>query len=509
MKLERTKNTGRNIVYGTTLKLYQIVVPFLIRTAMIYCLGIQYVGISSLFVSILQVLNLMELGVGSAMVFSMYKPIAQDDTETICALMRLYRLYYRVIGLAILVIGVILVPFLPHLIKDDLPSDVNLYVLYLLNLAATVASYWLFAYKNCLLAAYQRNDITSKIGMAISTIEYGLELLVIVFFKNYYLYLLVKILTQILSNIVTAKKVDRIFPDYTPRGNMDKEIVSDINRKVQDLFTAKVGGVIVNSADNIVISSFLGLTVLAIYNNYYYILTSVIGFVTIIFNACIAGIGNSLVTETEEKNYNDFKLFTFIIVWISGFCSCCFLCLFQPFMKLWLKDSSSMLGMLEVLCLCIYFFVYEMAAMMIQYKDAAGIWHEDRFRPLITALFNLMLNLILVQSIGLLGVILSTVISFILIGIPWLVKNLFSILFHTSPVSYIKTMVYYILITIMAGGTSYSICTLIPGDGILSFILKGVTCCIIPNIIFTVGYYRLKEFDQAFQLVKRMFGIKN
>ena len=186
MKLERTKNTGRNIVYGTTLKLYQIVVPFLIRTAMIYCLGIQYVGISSLFVSILQVLNLMELGVGSAMVFSMYKPIAQDDTETICALMRLYRLYYRVIGLAILVIGVILVPFLPHLIKDDLPSDVNLYVLYLLNLAATVASYWLFAYKNCLLAAYQRNDITSKIGMAISTIEYGLELLVIVFFKNYY-----------------------------------------------------------------------------------------------------------------------------------------------------------------------------------------------------------------------------------------------------------------------------------------------------------------------------------
>lgn len=177
-------------------------------------------------------------------------------------------------------------------------------------------------------------------------------------------------------------------------------------------------------------------------------------------------------------------------------------------MKLWLKDSSSMLGMLEVLCLCIYFFVYEMAAMMIQYKDAAGIWHEDRFRPLITALFNLLLNLILVQSIGLLGVILSTVISFVLIGIPWLVKNLFSILFHTSPVSYIKTMAYYILITIMAGGISYSICILISGNGILSFVLKGVICCIIPNIIFMVGYYRLKEFDQAFQLVKRMFGIK-
>ena len=139
MKIERTKNAGRNILFGGLLKLYQIVVPFLMRTAMIYCMGVQYLGLDSLFISILQVLNLAELGVGSAMVYGMYKPIAEDDTVTICALMKLYRLYYRIIGLVIAVVGVCLTPFIPMLIKSDLPPELNIYVLYLLNLAATVS----------------------------------------------------------------------------------------------------------------------------------------------------------------------------------------------------------------------------------------------------------------------------------------------------------------------------------------------------------------------------------
>ena len=140
MKIERTKNASRNIVFGGILKIYQIAVPFLMRTAMIYFMGVQYLGLNSLFTSILQVLNLTELGVGSAMVYSMYKPIAEDDTKTICALMRLYRLYYRVIGIVIAVIGGILTPFIPYLVKSDLPAGLNIYILYLFNLAATVLS---------------------------------------------------------------------------------------------------------------------------------------------------------------------------------------------------------------------------------------------------------------------------------------------------------------------------------------------------------------------------------
>ena len=152
MKIERTKNATRNIIFGGLLKIYQIVIPFVMRTVMIYFLGIQYLGLNSLFTSILQVLNLAELGVGSAMVYSMYKPIVEDDKERICSLMRLYRTYYRVIGLIIAVAGTILTPFVPHLIKGDVPADMNVYILYLLNLGATVLSYWLFAYKNSLFS---------------------------------------------------------------------------------------------------------------------------------------------------------------------------------------------------------------------------------------------------------------------------------------------------------------------------------------------------------------------
>ena len=156
MKIERTKNATRNIVFGLILKAYQILMPFIMRTALIYFLGVEYLGLNSLFTSILQVLNLAELGVGSAMVYSMYKPIVEDDATRICALMKLYRLYYRVIGCVIAIVGVCLIPFIPYLIKSDLPSELNIYILYLMNLGATVLSYWMFAYKNALFQSFHK-----------------------------------------------------------------------------------------------------------------------------------------------------------------------------------------------------------------------------------------------------------------------------------------------------------------------------------------------------------------
>ena len=186
-KIERTKNATRNILFGVFLKAYQIVIPFLMRTAMIYFMGVQYLGLNSLFTSILQVLNLAELGVGSAMVYSMYKPIAEDDEIAICALLRLYKKYYFLIGLVIAVVGTMLTPFVPMLIKSDLPKELNVYILYLLNLALTVLSYWLFAYKNSLLLAHQRIDITSKVTILTSTVQYSIQFLAIAVTKNYYL----------------------------------------------------------------------------------------------------------------------------------------------------------------------------------------------------------------------------------------------------------------------------------------------------------------------------------
>ena len=194
-KIERTKNATRNIIFGVILRAYQIIVPFLMRTAMIYLMGVQYLGLNSLFTSVLQVLNLAELGVGSAMIYSMYRPIAEDDNTTICALMKLYRTYYRLIGLIIAVVGCILTPFIPKLISGDIPQGINIYILYLLNLGATVLSYWLFAYKNSILQAHQRTDIVSKVTLITNTIQYVLQLFVLWIFKNYYLYVIVMLVT--------------------------------------------------------------------------------------------------------------------------------------------------------------------------------------------------------------------------------------------------------------------------------------------------------------------------
>ncbi len=505
MKLERSKNAARNMVFGTISKIYNLIVPFIMRTIMIYTLGMAYTGLNSLFSSVLSVLNLAELGVGSAMVFSMYKPIAEDDTKKLCALMRLYKIYYRVIGLVIMVLGLLITPAIPYLIKSDVPPDINIYVLYLMNLFMTVLSYWLFAYKNCLLFAHQRNDIGDKIGYVINTVKYVAQILVLVLFKNYYVYILVAMFMGVVSNIVTAVVVDKLYPQYKAVGELSKSEVRNINQKVKDLFTAKIGSIVINSSDTIVISAFLGLEALALYQNYYFILSSVYGFVALITGSSLAGIGNSLVTESREKNFKDLKTFSFIISWISGFCVCCFACLYQPFMELWVGDKN-LLSYGMVILFCIYFFVQQIQGLLLLYKDASGMWHEDKFRPLVTALANLIMNIVMVQFWGLYGILLSTILSILLIGMPWLLHNLFTTLFRTSPVRYIGRLLLYALIAVV----SCAMCIFCTGfefsSIILTLFVRLVICGIIPNVIFFVLFRKTDEFKSFVNIICGLTG---
>lgn len=507
MKINRSQNAARNIIFGVLVKIYNLFVPFIIRTVMIYTLGMQYLGLNSLFVSVLSVLNLAELGVGSAMVFSMYKPIAEDDKDTICALMRLYKIYYRIIGLAILVIGLFLTPFIPKLISGTLPEGMNVYILYLMNLASTVITYWLFAYKNCLLSAHQRSDITHKINMIIITVQYGVQIVILVVLKNYYIYIMILFLFSAIENIVRALVVDKLYPQYRAVGKLPQSEIKKINQRVRDLFTSKIGSIIVDSVDTVVISAFLGLTALAIYQNYFYVITSITGFVTIIFTSCTAGIGNSIITETKEKNYNDLKKFMLIISWISGFCICCFACLYQPFMEIWV-GKENMLSFSFVVCLCVYFFVKQINSLLNLYKDAAGIWHEDRFRPLVTALTNLGMNLVMVQFWGLYGILLSTVLSMLIVGMPWLLHNLFTVLFRKSAREFLVKMLQYMFVSAIVCAVCIGVCSFIKIGLIPTIIIRGIICCILSNIVFYIIYRRFPEFEQVKALVLAMLPRK-
>lgn len=509
MRIERTRNASRNVLFGIIQRIYGIVVPFLMRTVMIYYMGAQYLGLNSLFSSILQVLNLAELGVGSAMVYSMYKPIAEDDTKTICALMKLYRRYYRIIGFVILVLGGFVTPFVPELIKTDtIPEDINIYVLYILNLASVVISYWLFAYKNCLLSAYQRNDVSSKISMIISTATYILQFAVIFSTHNFYLYTFVILLSHAINNIVTAIIVNKMYPDYHPIGELSKEETKVISNRIRDLFTAKIGSVVYDSADTIVISAFLGLTILAIYQNYFYILSSVTGFISILFSSSLAGIGNSLIVETKEKNFGDLKKFTFIICWLGGFCSTGFLCLYQPFMELWV-GKDLMFDDLAVVCFVLYFYIKTINTLLNVYKDASGMWHEDRLRPLVASLVNLALNLILVQFCGIYGVLISTVLAILCVGIPWLLKNLFTVVFDKADMKcYLKKLLLYTLIVFATAILTYFICNIIHLNLLYTLLIRMIICITLPNICYFILYRKTSEFKDMIILVEGVTKIK-
>lgn len=504
MEMNRSRNATRNIIFGVILKIYQLVLPFAMRTIIMYELGVKYLGLNSLFTSILQVLNLAELGVGSAMVFSMYKPIAHGDSKTICALMKLYKIYYRVIGLVVLASGLVLLPFIPKLIAGDVPDGINIYVLYLLNLLATVFTYWLFAYKNSILQAHQRQDVVSKVTIVTDTCKYILQIGMLFAFHNYYYYVCVLLLSQIFNNILTAIVSNKLYPQFQAEGKLPKETVNEINQKIKDLFTSKLGFTIVSSADTVVISAFLGLEALAIYQNYYYIINAVMGFVAIVYSSITAGVGNSMIVYDTEKNYRDYRIFTFLACWITAFCVSCFSGLFQPFMKLWM-GKELLLPYPLVILLCVYFWVYEYIMMASVYKDAGGIWHEDRFRPFLSGLVNLSLNLLTVKLLGLYGIVLSTIISMVIISAPWITSNIFKLIFKKSAKKYIAKVGYYLFTAIVVTTVTNIIIKFIPDNGWLWFVVKAAVCVVVSNSIIFMMLLKVSEFSDAVSLIAKMF----
>lgn len=502
MRIERTKNATRNIFWGILEKIVSLLLPFVLRTVMIKTIGIEYLGISSLFGSILSVLSVTELGFGSAIVFSMYKPIAEDDNDTICALLNVYRKIYYIVGSIILVGGLAVLPFLPQLINGEPPKDTNIYILYLIFLFNTVIGYFLFAYKAVLFSAHQRNDIISKRSTVINLISNVLQLIILIVFKNYYAYVIIIPMVTIVNSIINAYLAKKMFPQFTCCGNIDAEMKNGIKKRVAGLLSFKIHGVIFNSVDTFVISAFLGLTSLAIFNNYHYIQTSVIGFLTILMSSITAGVGNKMVTDTPDENYKDFKNIVFVNAWISGWCAICMLCLYQHFVALWVGEKL-LLPFGTMLLMVFLFLLPRITCVSFTYREAAGLWWEDRIRPLIAAVVNLTVNLILVRFIGLNGVIISTLLCTVFINVPWGTIVLFKNYFKRSPMEYFLKLLSYVLIVSFCGTITYFICELLPSQGLLYMLVKGIICLVVPNVLFYLAFHKVKEFEFLKGLVKR------
>lgn len=501
MSESRLKNSIRSTASGFINKIICMLFPFITRTIIIKEIGIDYVGLNGLFTSILMVLSISELGFGNAMVYSMYKPIAEKNNAKICALLNLYKKVFRYVGLFILAAGLLIMPFLNFFVNGECPEDINLYVLYLVFLVNTVISYFAFAYKSALLSADQREDINNKVMMYVNIAMYIIQIILLITLKNYMAYIVVLPIATLATNLIRSVIVDKMYPQYSCKGDLDKDELHSIYKNVGALVGHKISGTIILSADNIVISTVLGLTAVACYNNYYYIVNALVGFFAVYFNAIRPSVGNSIVSESPEKNYADFKKITIISAWLAGWCAICMICLFQSFIRIWIGNEF-LLPTLTAILLGIYFYTWKMVDTLILYRDAAGMWWSDRFRPYIVSAVNLIGNIILVKFFGLNGVVFTTLFTYLCISYPWVVIILFKEYFKKNLCNYLKLVLGCTMLVIAVGILTYFIVNLIQGETLLDFALKCAICLVLPNIIFMLTFGRRKEIKL---LISKMF----
>lgn len=498
MRQSRTRNASRNIVTGFLNKIITLVLPFISRTLIIYLLGVSYLGIGTLFTSILSFLSLAELGLSSAIVFAMYEPVSLYEYETINELLKYYRRLYGIIGCVILLIGIVILPFVPKLINGTTPSGVNIYILYVIYLANSVISYFFSGYRQSILVAYQRSDIINNIATIISVSVQSGQILALFLSRNFYLYAFVSIIGSLITNLCYKIITEKKYPQFRCEGELSYELRSKIRRQMSGLIGTKLNSVVVHSADTVIISAFLGLTATAQYGNYYYIMNSICGILIIIFGSLTAGIGNKLVMDTIEDNFILFKRISFINAWLVGWFTICFLCLYEPFMELWVGKELT-LGNGFVILMCIYFFIFEIQRTVLTFKDAAGLWHKDKMRPYVSMVVNLVSNLIMVQFLGIYGVILSTILAF-MVSLPWTNYVLFRNLFFESAIGNLIIMVKNFLITALVAVITSTICVQFERTfGGLLF--RIVICIVIPNIFFIIIYHKKEEFKYMLEIL--------
>ncbi len=495
MGSERSKNSLRNIIWAFINKSVILIFPFAVRTVLIQKLGAEYLGLSSLFTSILQMLSLAELGFGSAVVFSLYKPVAERDTERICALVNLYKKIYRVVGIIILCLGLMIMPFLNSLIKGGYPNNINIYIVYLIQLFNTVFTYFLFAYKSVLLIAHQRSDITSKVNSVVYAIQYLAQIIVLLVFSNYYAYAAMVLFTTITNNIAISILVDKKYPQYIAKGKVDLRTKKTIKRSVCGLLISKICQTTRNSLDSIFLSAFMGLDTVAIYTNYYSIMNAVFNIARIVATSITSSIGNSIVSEDVTKNYVDMRKFNFMFMIMIGWATACLTNLYQPFMRLWMGEQY-MLPFSSVILFSIYFYALGLGVIRSLYSDAAGLWWANKYRAIAETIANIILNFVLGKLFGVNGIIMATLISLLIINFGIGSNILFKQYFKNhSVLEYFKDHFIYAVVTLVVILLSVMICNTINGDAILEIGVRGFVCIIVPPFVYWVVYRKTKIYE--------------
>lgn len=498
----RVRQAEKNIFFGYLGNIMIMIMGFLQRTVFIMVLDRTLLGVNSLYTDILSVLSLAELGIGSALNYSLYKPVAENNLEKIKSYMRLYKRAYLAIAGVITVVGIALIPLLPYLIKDSKGIDGGELVLYyLIFLFNTVITYFV-AYKYSLANAQQRNYIQTNIATITKIITVFAQIIILLVTKNFLLFLLTQSVVELIQKIFVSVYFNKLYP-YLREHNvrkLDREETDVVVRKTKALMFHKIGDVARMSTDSIIITYFMDVGWVGIVGNYMMILTYAINFIGVIFNSVISGFGNLVATESKERQYAMFKVYRFAACWLYGFAAVGFWLLLTPLITgIWLNESWG-LGQAVLTLMLVDLYFKGGRTVLVNFKIAAGVFEQDKYLPLFQGAVNLALSIIGIQYIGLAGVYVGTVVSGVLANLiqPVIVyRDCFSMKawpYFKDSAKYIGVIVGIVLLMIPIKAV------VMVQVNMLSFIVTAVIITFVYNTVFFLLFRKTQEFDYLWNL---------
>lgn len=501
----RTKKTMLNTIAGFVTRIANLIARFMLQTVLIYVLGIQYVGVSGLFTSLLTILSLADLGIGSAIAYELYKPLAEKDKKKIATLMNFYKKAYRLVAIVVFVIGIVLIPFLDFFIKETPDLRENITLIYMMFIIKTVVSY-LLVYKSTLLVANQQNYIVSKIQAIVTFLRTIIECIMLLLTKQYLIYLLIEIIANLGQNLWISFIADKNHPELNvyKKEKLNKNEQKKLFGDIKGLAMYKASFALGSGVDNVIVSAFVGTTAVGLLSNYILIKNELIQFLKQFYNALVPSVGNLSVTESESKQHDVFSKLMFLNFWISCFCSVSYFVLVQPFVTLWL-GKQYLLSLSISAVIAIDFYLACMLETVASFRTANGIFVKGQYRPLIMVIINIVLSIILGKQLGIIGVLLATVVSRLITQWydPYL---LYKIVFKCSPKRFYFRYYAYMLLFIVCAMLSYLVVDMIAVNNLLGTLAcRMVVCMIVPNVVIILIYRKTDEFMYCCSQLNRVF----
>ena len=502
--MKRAKSSMMNMGAGIIGQSLALVVSYIARRVFLDVLNADYLGVNNLFTNILSMLSLVEIGIGPAIVYSLYKPLAEHDTAKVKVLMKLFRTAYILIGVIILVLGGGLTPFIEFFMKET-PSVPHVHLIFLFFVANTAVSYF-FSYRRSLIIADQRRYIDTLVHYGCYSLMNVGQIIGLYLTKNYFLYLIIQLLSTLLENVIISVKAKRMYPFLKEKTNdkLDPETKQQIVRNTSAMVFHKIGGMVVNSTDNMIISKMIGIGAVGIYANYQMVINALKSIMGQIFQAMTASIGNLGATESRDKTIRVFRSIFLMGNWLYGFSSICLFVLFNPFIELSF-GADYLFDPAVVFIIVFNFYLTGMRQAVLTFRDAFGIYWQDRYKPLFESVINLVVSIGLASVWGIFGVFIGTAVS-TLTTCFWVEPYILYKYAFQSPVRpYFVRYGLYTLTTAVCGALTYGVCSfLFPETTLLSFIGRIAFCLVIPNGVYLLLFGQTQEFRYLLETVKEV-----